>query len=441
MVKRHGENEDKVDQSVLGEPITLPFSGQVAKTRFMKAAMTERMSSWDQKDPTKRGVPSKELIHLYKLWGEDAYGIVLSGNIIVDSVNLEAPGNPIVSRDSMVPGKMEAFKEMIEAAQAKGSIYSAQLSHGGRQVVSFLNPHPVSASDVKLDDRMGMSFGKPEPLSQEGIQKVIDSFAFAAHELYKVGCKSFQLHAAHGYLLAQFISPTTNKRTDKYGGSLENRSRIIFEIFDEIKKRVNDDTVSLGIKLNSVEFQEGGFTAEDAALVCEQLEKAGIDFIELSGGTYQELGFSHKRDSTKKREGFFLEFADMIRPKLKKTVIYVTGGFRSGRAMVEAVKSGSTQGIGLARPVCNEYKLCEELIQNKVPGCIQPLIDEGDFGATLMLAGISMKQASRGEKPYDPSNESDIESFQKTVGEYQAQQKEQFEKGVVSAGYPVVAAH
>lgn len=340
--------------------------------------MTERLSSWDQHDPTKRGTPTKELIEVYRQWGLDDFGVILSGNLLVNTMDLEAPGNPIISRDSMSDEKRDAFKAMVRAAKANGSLFVAQLSHAGRQVAEFIQPNPISASDVKLDDRMGMSFARPRAMTQDDINKVIDEFAFAAEECHKASFDGIELHAAHGYLLAQFLAETTNKRTDRYGGNLENRSRIIFEIIDEIKKRVNNPSFIISIKINSVEFQTGGFDTKECAELCKKLEASGLDFVELSGGTYESLAF--KRDSTKKREAFFLDFAEVIRPSLEKTIVYVTGGFRTGKAMVEAIKGGSTHGIGLARPVCAETTICKDLASNKVNSCAKPKLDEQDFG-------------------------------------------------------------
>lgn len=188
-----------------------------------------------------------------------------------------------------------------------------------------------------------------------------------------------------GYLLAQFLSPTTNQRTDQYGGSLTNRARIIFEISDAIRERVPDKAFSISIKLNSVEFQEGGFSTEDCQDLCVQLEEHGFDFVELSGGTYQSLGFKHKRESTKKREAFFLEFADSIVPKLQKTKAYVTGGLRSVSAMVQALDS--VHGVGLARPVTHEFDLPAKILAGKVQGAINYKLDEQDFGSTNVAAG------------------------------------------------------
>lgn len=115
-----------------------------------------------------------------------------------------------------------------------------------------------------------------------------------------------QLHGAHGYLLAQFLSRTTNKRTDRYGGSLENRARIILEIAQSIRKKLPAASTGfmLGIKINSKEFQQGGFSEDEAKELCQLLEQYEFDFVELSGGTYESLAFSHKRESTKKREAF-----------------------------------------------------------------------------------------------------------------------------------------
>jgi len=154
---------------------------------------------------------------------------------------------------------------------------------------------------------------------------------------------------------------------------------------DEIQNRVKDDSFMIGIKLNSVEFQHGGFTPEDCRDLCVELEKHRMDFVELSGGTYQALGFSHKRESTKKREAFFLEFAEMIVPHLKKTKVYVTGGLRTVAAMVEALKT--VHGVGLARPVTHEFDFAKRILEGKVKGAIDLLIDEQDFGMTNIAAG------------------------------------------------------
>jgi 2,4-dienoyl-CoA reductase-like NADH-dependent reductase (Old Yellow Enzyme family) len=383
MVKRY--ESEKVSPRPLGEPLHFEFTGKTAQNRFLKAAMTERLSSWDPKDIAARGIPSDGLINVYKRWGEGEFGNILTGNIMIHPEHLEAPGNPIVPPDAPFEGKrFEAFKKLGAEAKAHGSLIYGQLSHPGRQVPENVQPNPVSASDIQLDSRMGMTFGKPRPLSKEEIKTIVDQFAYAAEYLYKAGYDGVQLHGAHGYLLAQFLSPNTNRRTDEYGGSLENRSRIIFEIAQEIRKRV-PKSFSLAIKINSVEFEDKGFDTEDCKKLCQNLEKNEFDWVELSGGTYQSLAFAHKRESTKKREAFFLDFAEVIVPALKKTKVYVTGGLRSAKAMVDALKT--VDGIGLARPVCQEFDLPKKLISGEVSASVEPQLDEQDFGATNVAAG------------------------------------------------------
>jgi 2,4-dienoyl-CoA reductase-like NADH-dependent reductase (Old Yellow Enzyme family) len=198
-----------------------------------------------------------------------------------------------------------------------------------------------------------------------------------------------EFHSANkhnsGYLLAQFLAPSTNKRTDQYGGSLMNRARLILEISDAIRARVPDKAFVLGIKINSVEFQEGGFSTDDCRELCVSLEEHGFDFVELSGGTYQSLAFAHRRESSKKRESFFLEFAEAIVPQLKKTKAYVTGGLRSVGAMVKALDT--VHGIGLARPVCIEFDLPNKILSGEAQGALDYNLDEQDFALTNMAAG------------------------------------------------------
>ncbi len=430
---------EKTDVSVLGKPVKLASSGLTAPNVFLKAAMTERLSSWDQHDPTKRGTPSDELIRLYEEWGKGGFGIILSGNTIVDPVNLEAPGNPVYHKSVVNSHHTEQVKRLAKAAKAGGSLFIVQLSHGGRQTVEAIQPNPVSASDVKLDDRMGMSFAKPHAATKEEIKEIIENFAYAAEYAYKTGADGVQLHGAHGYLIAQFLAESTNKRTDEYGGPLHNRARLLYEIIEAIKARVNDPKFSIAIKMNSVEFQQGGLQTEEAAEICNKLNELGLDWVELSGGTYEELGFSHKRESTKAREGFFFEFADIIKPRAGNMKVWVTGGIRTAKAMVDAINQGSTDGIGLARPVTEEPDLPKKILSGEVFSAVKPILDANDFGITNVASGTQMRQVGKGIKPFDTSNEKEVKEFQETIGKFFQKQGEDGSKGIVNAGYPDLA--
>lgn len=260
---------------------------------------------------------------------------------------------------------------------------------------------------------MGMEFAKPRAATADDIKRVVDGFAHAAEYLEKAGYDGIELHGAHGYLLAQFLSPTTNKRTDQYGGNLENRARLILEIATEIRRRVSKSFI-LGIKLNSVEFQDKGFETEEAQKLCAMLEDNRFDFVELSGGTYENLAFSHKRESTKKREAFFLDFAEKITPGLNKTRTYITGGLRTAGAMSNALKT--VDGVGLARPVCQEPSLAKDILSGKVQAAIIQRPDQDNFGLTNVVAGTQMRQLGKDQMPIDLSVKENEEAFMKDMG-------------------------
>lgn len=279
---------------------------------------------------------------------------------MIEYDHLEAMGNMIItSKNEFSGARFDAFQKLAMAAKAHGSLIVAQLCHTGRQVDIRIQKNPISASDVQLiGNAMRMEFAKPHAASTQEMAHTKNSFAHAAEFLYKAGYDGVELHAAHGYLLGQFLALSTNKRTDEYGGTLRNRLRFIVEIADECRKRVSKDFI-IGIKINSVEFEEGGFSPEEAQTLVEQLEIAQFDFVELSGGTYEKSAFKHQRESTKNREAFFLEFAEDIVKNLRKTKTYVTGGFRTVGAMVHALNI--VDGIGLGRPVCQEFDLPKKM--------------------------------------------------------------------------------
>ena len=294
---------ESVDPSPLGQPLDFAFSGRTAPNRFLKGAMSERLASFSPDDTETRGIPSPELINLYEHWGEGAIGLSLTGNVMIAPDQLEAPGNTVIPQDAPFSGtRFERFSELAAKAKKHGSLIVAQVSHPGRQTSAMVQPAPISASDVPLSGSpLGIPFAPPRAAAKEDIQGVTAGFVHVAEYLEKAGFDGIQLHSAHGYLLSQFLSPTTNKRTDEYGGDLKNRMRLILEIREAIAKRVRKDFI-VGIKINSVEFQDQGFQPEEAKVLCAALEEHEFDFVELSGGTYEKWVMDEKRDSTQKRE-------------------------------------------------------------------------------------------------------------------------------------------
>lgn len=232
---------------------------------------------------------------------------------------------------------------------------------------------------------MGMNFGKPRPATQEDIDGIIEGYAHTAEYCQKAGYSGIQVHSAHGYLLAQFLNPTTNKRTDKYGGSIENRARILSEIAAAVRARTGPGFV-MGIKINSTEFQDNQFAAEEAKKLCEVLEGATYDFVELSGGSYEDLGFLHnKRDSTKKREAYFLEFAQLIAPNFNKTKTYLVGGLRTVGAMVKCLDIVDAVAVG--RPACQESDFAKKILSGEIKSAIIQKGDPGDYLMNTIAAG------------------------------------------------------
>ncbi|KAK6757587.1 hypothetical protein RB195_015418 [Necator americanus] len=418
---------EAADVSILGTPLTFP-NYRKAKNRFLKAALTERMSTWDPEDLSKRGIPTQELINVFDKWGEGGFGVILTGNVIVEPRNLEGAGNPIICRENDSPEMRKAFSELAKVSKRDGALVLVQLSHAGRQTPIGVNEYPYSSSDVKLNSTFVKS-GKPIPLALDQIKtEVIDRFVYAAKLAYETGFDGVQLHAAHGYLLSQFLSPSANKRKDRYGGSLENRVRIIIEIFDAIRKEIPAATgFIVGIKINSVEFQSEGLTVEDSREACSIIEKCGFDFVELSGGTAEKFLWQHERESTRIREGYFLEFAEKIRPVFKEAVVYLTGGFRTAAGMVRAIKSGATDGIGLGRPITAEPDLPLKILKQHCLSAPDTKINPDDFMMTFLVSTAQMGEMAKLPASFlknvcegiaDLSIPAEAENFEKCVEPY-----------------------
>jgi 2,4-dienoyl-CoA reductase-like NADH-dependent reductase (Old Yellow Enzyme family) len=401
--------------------------------------MTERLCHWpttDNPDITLRGFPSDAYTHLYKRWGEGSIGVIVAGNMMIRYDAVEAFGNPILCDDH--DNRVAAFRKVSAAAKAQGSLFIAQLSHPGRQGSATLNPNPVSASDVQLEIAWaGNWFAKPRALTIPEIKEMVKWWGETARLCYEAGFDGVQIHCAHGYLLAQFLSLTTNKRTDEYGGSFENRCRIIFEIIAEVKRVVPKREFIICVKLNSVEFQPGGQTPEDCRNLCLKLEEAGIDFLDLSGGTFEGRAFEHRKESTKAREAYFIEFAEAIRPMLRKTILYVTGGFRTASGMVGAIRSGACDGIGIGRPLGAEPYLCKEILESKVNGAIENFVP---LPKNTQATGSQLHQIGLGHESISDWSDKDEVQRWLDVDKAEEERKMAILPKVDSSGYPRLEA-
>lgn len=305
------------------------------------------------------GHATGDLDRLYLAWSDGGAGMLLSGNIQIDGDHLERPGNVIIDREPDDDAK-RALSHWASAATRNGNHFWAQLSHAGRQTQKLVNPHPKAPSAVKLG-LPGGQFGQPVALTEEEILNLIGRFGTAARICKEVGFTGVQIHAAHGYLLSQFLSPRSNQRNDRWGGSLENRARMLLFIVNTVRTVVGRN-FPISVKLNSADFQRGGFDFEDSLQVAKWLEQAGVDLLEISGGSYEqpkmmdmegleEAAPQNVAASTLAREAYFVDFAKAMRAEIKMPLM-VTGGFRSRLAMEQAVRQGAADVIGLGRPLC-----------------------------------------------------------------------------------------
>ncbi|GAB2495356.1 NADH:flavin oxidoreductase/NADH oxidase family protein [Algoriphagus taiwanensis] len=350
----------------LQTPITLPC-GAVLSNRLTKSAMTERISNRDFE-------PTSALVRLYELWAQTGAGLLISGNVMIDAKHLESAGNLLFNSEEMIP----KLQPLAAAGTSRGNHFWVQISHSGRQTSRLVNTHPKAPSEVQLH-KIGL-FGKPKEMSQKDIEEVIVGFRKAARIAKAAGFTGVQIHSAHGYLLSQFLSPRTNLREDKWGGSLENRSRLLLQIIREVRAEVGID-FPVSVKLNSSDFQKGGFSEEDSLQVVRLLEQEGIDLLEISGGTYENVVFlveeeDTRRESTKRREAYFLNFAGKVRA-ISQLPILITGGFRSFDFCNQVLEAGEADLIGMARPFITHLEGMAAFLEGKIPVLEIPKIRTG----------------------------------------------------------------
>ena len=336
---------------VLAQTLTLPC-GAVIPNRLAKAAMTEGLA-------TPQGAATPELERLYGLWSDGGAGMLLSGNIQVDADHLERPGNVVIDREPDAAAAA-ALERWAQAATRNGNHFWAQISHAGRQTQKLVNPAPKAPSAVKVG-LPGGQFGQPVALTVPEIEEIVRRFGVCAAAVKTAGFTGVQVHAAHGYLLSQFLSPRTNLREDQYGGPLENRARPLLEAVAAVRAAVGP-AFPVSVKLNSADFQKGGFDFEDSLQVAAWLEAASVDLIEISGGTYEQpklLGVEGMEEvdeqqvakSTQMREAYFVDFALAMQKKVSIPLM-VTGGFRRRDVMEQAINSGGADLVGMGRPMC-----------------------------------------------------------------------------------------
>jgi 2,4-dienoyl-CoA reductase-like NADH-dependent reductase (Old Yellow Enzyme family) len=320
----------------LYDPLQLPC-GLVVPNRIMKAAMSEALA-----DP--RNSPDARLERLYRRWSQGGYGLLITGNVMVDRTQLGEPGNVVIEDDR----DLAALTRWVKSTHDAGVPIWAQLNHPGRQSNPLAVGHtPVAPSAVPMNLP-----GSPTPraLTSSEIEDIIQRFATAAAVCEAAGFDGVQVHAAHGYLVTQFLSQLTNLRDDDWGGDPLRRMRFLLEVVRRIRARVSPG-FAVSVKLNSADFQRGGFSEDESRNVMAALAGEGLDMIEISGGNYESPAMSGSAAaSTRAREAYFLDYACKVRQLAGNVPLAVTGGFRSRDAMQDALVAGGCDLVGIARP-------------------------------------------------------------------------------------------
>jgi len=384
-------------ESLLFTPITLP-NGTTIKNRFFKSAMSEGMGTRDFQ-------PKKNIATLYKRWAEGGTGLIITGNIMVDPKGTAEPGNIVFDKNS----NMEILKDWAKQGQQHGAKVMVQLNHPGKQAPKTIAKETVAPSAVPLGNGLNKLFSTPRALTTSEVEELVQKFVTSAKVAKEAGFSGVQIHAAHGYLISQFLSPHDNRRTDKYGGSLENRMRFLKEIYLGMREELGKN-FTIGIKINSTDFKEDGLTEEDSLETIVELANLGLDFVEISGGTYERpamMGATSKSTN----QVFFAEYSKKLKQKIEIPVV-VTGGIRSINAMNTLLNDNTTDFIGIARPLTIDPNIPNKIKQGTYTIVETTRVSTGVkkldkiFGSLLGIVyyQVLMQNIAKGKEPKATKN-------------------------------------
>lgn len=349
--------------AALHDPLPLPC-GQTLPNRIMKSALSEGLGTADH-------APDERLVRLFERWSTGGFGLIVTGNVMIDRAQLGEPGNVAVTDER----DLDVLARWAKAAKQGGASVWMQVNHPGRQANPLATRHRPVAPSAIAAGVPGMP--TPRALTEAEIADLIRRFATTARVAEAAGFDGVQIHGAHGYLLSQFLSPLSNHRTDDWGGDSRRRMRFALEVVRSIRGTVRPE-FAVAIKLNSADFQRGGFSESESRAVLEALSTEGLDLIEISGGSYESpamMGRPRAAASTRAREAYFLEYAESAR-RTTTVPLAVTGGFRSRSTMAAAVES-TCDVVGLGRPAVVQPTAAGDLLSDRTDRLRPPAISLG----------------------------------------------------------------
>ncbi|MDA9064356.1 NADH:flavin oxidoreductase/NADH oxidase family protein [Pseudomonadales bacterium] len=385
----------------LFQPLTFP-NGKTVPNRLCKAAMEENLSDEGQ-------IPGDRLHRLYRRWVEGGVGLILTGNVMVAPDALTGPGGVVLQESTDI----EPFKRWAEAGKSEDGQFWMQINHPGRQVYAAMGETALSPSDKTMDmGNFSKMFAQPRAMTEEEIEVLIQRFTATSKQAELAGFTGVQVHAAHGYLISQFLSPLTNLRSDQWGGDINNRARVLIEIVKRIRQSVKPE-FCVSVKLNSADFQRGGFELHDAKAVIQLLNELNVDLVELSGGSYESPAMqgrvtekdAEKPETTLRREAYFVDFAREI-ASVAKMPIMVTGGILRRVVAEQALEKDSAgfgvEMLGLAQAMAfrpdlpNQWR--EHELEIKLP---QVNWKNKTFAALAVMSvtKVQLKRLAQGKSP------------------------------------------
>lgn len=340
------------------------INGMALKNRFFRSSVGEDLSD-------ENGHVTDELLHVYEDLAKGGVGTIFTGFTRIEKDEVPSPGMAAIYDDSFI---LE-YKNLTDMVHKYSSNIVMQIVYGGSQTRSPQLSSKIWGPSAVKNESSGVI---PIEMTKADIEYLIKSHGKAAVRAKKAGFDGVEIHAAHGYLLSQFLCPHFNKRTDEYGGNIENRARIILEIYTEIRKEVGPEFPIL-IKINSEDFMEDGLTPEESIIVCKMLAEAKIDAIEVSGGNLSSqtvidnnLGCIRTKIATsKEKESYFKEHATRLANEVSVPII-LTGGNRHIEVMEDILQNTNISYFGLARPLICEPNLINIWTgaNNKAPKCV-----------------------------------------------------------------------
>jgi 2,4-dienoyl-CoA reductase-like NADH-dependent reductase (Old Yellow Enzyme family) len=322
----------------------IEINGMVLSNRSVRSATWTGLAAENGRCTTK-------LIKRMEQLARGEVGLIITGFAYVMPNGQAMPRQLGIHNNAMMPD----LKKLTKRVHAANGKIAMQIVHAGVQtMMSERKDAPVWGPTAVQDKLFGWT---PKAMTQREIKETVQAFALAAGRVKRAGFDAVQLHGAHGYLISQFLSPFRNKRTDKYGGPIENRARFLFETYRAVRKTVGKRFPVL-VKLNTKDFVRSGFHEKDAVFVAKRLDKMGIDAIEMSGGipASGNLGPAREKIRQVSDEVYFLSYAKKIKKQVSAPLILV-GGVRSLKAINHALDTGAADMVSMARPLVREPAL------------------------------------------------------------------------------------